>query len=242
MRVVVIADHSGGESAAADMAERLEMELLGSDASPTDALVLAFTEAGLVLRETGPKAASPLRVDFRLGRGSAQLRRATLVGRKDVERIIDATAGLGGDAFAMAEAGVRVELIERSPIIAALLADGLDRARRDSTLAPVADRMQLHVGDSAQLLPKLAPADVVHLDPMYPVSGREGGKGKEMRILRDLLGDDVDAAELLALARQAATRRVAVKRHLKAPPMAGVPPSGSLRGTTVRYDLYAPQG
>ncbi|HEX7002977.1 MAG TPA: class I SAM-dependent methyltransferase [Trueperaceae bacterium] len=240
MRVVVGAQEGGNEEVARELAERLGLELVPDDEAPAEALVLACTRSGLLLRETGPRAAGPLRVAFRSGRGPALLSRATLAGRREVETIIDATAGLGADAFAMAEAGARVDLIERSPVVAALLADGLERATRDPALAPTARRMTLHVGEASRLLPRLAPAHVVHLDPMYPTSGREGGKAKEMRILRRLLGDDLDAPELLALARSSATKRVVVKRPLKAPPLAGEEPSGSLRGKTVRYDLYAP--
>lgn len=168
------------------------------------------------------------------------LRRAVLAGREGMQSMIDATAGLGQDAFAIAEAGVEVELIERSPIVAALLADGLQRALEDSRCRAAVERMRLHVGDARELMQELSPADVVYLDPMYPQSGREGGKVKEMRVLRMLLGDDQDAEGLLGTARRLATRRVTVKRPLRAPPLGGEEPSGSLKGTTVRYDLYGP--
>ena len=44
--------------------------------------------------------------------------------------IIDATAGLGRDAFVLTTLGCRVHMIERSEIIAKLLEDGLRRANR----------------------------------------------------------------------------------------------------------------
>ena len=240
MHIAVVADASGSRPAAEKLAANLGLELLDGRSAGEARLLLVYTEAGLVLRESGPRAAGPVRVEFRRGRSSSLLRRATLAGREGIGRAIDATAGLGQDAFAIAEAGTEVELIERSPVVAALLADGLQRALANESVRPTAERMRLHLGDAVGLLDLLGPVDLVYLDPMYPVSGREGGKAKEMRLLRALLGNDLDAAELLPVARKAATRRVAVKRPLKAPPLAGEKPSGSLKGTTVRYDLYAP--
>lgn len=224
---------------AADLARRLGLGLTAV-APDEGALLLVRTADGLELRETGVATAMPLRVEFRPGGGSATLRKATLAGRRGTNRIIDATAGLGQDSFALAEWGCRVDLIERSPIVAALLADGLRRATLGGETRDAAGRMELHRADALELLPSLGPAEVVYLDPMYPRTGREGRKGKGMRILRAILGDDPDAHGLLELARRAATRRVVVKRPLKAPPLAGVRPSGSLPGTTVRYDLYGP--
>lgn len=235
---------SGGDvlQEAGQLAERLGLPLIrgGDDSSYT--LLLARTPTRLELREAGPLAAGPVAAEFLAGRGSPLLRRATLAGKEDVARVIDATAGLGTDGFAIAEAGCQVELIERSEIVAALLADGIERARQDPLCREAAERMRLHMGDATELLPSLAPADVVYLDPMYPRSGREGGKAKEMRVLRVLLGDDGDAGGMLEVARLATTRRVVVKRPLRASHLAGVKPSGTLSGTTIRYDLYGPLG
>lgn len=240
MRIAVVAEESGNEGSAERLAERLNLELFDPAAPPADTLLLAVTADGLLLREPGPRAAGPIRAEFRAGRGSSLLRRAVMAGKEGVQSMIDATAGLAQDAFAIAEAGLEVELIERSPVVAALLADGLERALEDSRCRAAAERMRLHVGEARELMPRLSPADVVYLDPMYPQSGREGGKGKEMRVLRLLLEDDPDADELLDLARRAATRRVTVKRPLRAAPLGGEEPSGSLKGTTIRYDLYGP--
>jgi 16S rRNA (guanine1516-N2)-methyltransferase len=246
VRVAVKAE--GDQSvAAAKLAERLGLELVGEPLDGGDGrssggpdLLLVRTATRLELRETGARAAGPLAVEFRPGSGSNLLRRAALAGGGERPRVIDATAGLGQDGFALAEWGCRVDLIERSPVVAALLADGIARARERPETAAAAARMSLHQGDAGELLPGLAGAAVVYLDPMYPRSGREGRKAKGMRMLRQLLGDDPDADELLKAARRYAVRRVVVKRPLRAPPLAGTRPSGSLTGTTVRYDLYGP--
>jgi 16S rRNA (guanine1516-N2)-methyltransferase len=244
---VAVKAESGQGVAAAELAERLGLEFVGESVDEADGqapggsgLQLVRTATRLELRETGAQAAGPLAVEFLPGRGSNLLRRAALAGGSEPPRVVDATAGLGQDAFALAEWGCQVDLIERSPVVAALLEDGIARALERPETAAAAKRMSLLQGDAVDLLPRLAGAAVVYLDPMYPRSGREGRKAKGMRMLRQLLGDDPDAGELLEAARRAAARRVVVKRPLRAPPLAGRRPSGSLKGTTVRYDLYGP--
>ena len=61
--------------------------------------------------------------------------------------VVDATAGLGRDAFVLASLGCKVTLIERSPVVAALLQDGLARAAQDPEIGPwVSERMHLLQG------------------------------------------------------------------------------------------------
>lgn len=80
--------------------------------------------------------------------------------------------------------------------------------------------------------------DVVYLDPMFPPR-RKGAEGKPLRVLRQLVGDDDDAAELLRAARRLATRRVVVKRPLHGEPIAGEKPTTTHKGKSLRYDVYA---
>lgn len=52
-------------------------------------------------------------------------------------RVLDATAGLGKDAFVLASLGCEMSLIERQPLIGALLEDGLARGLDDFEVAPI---------------------------------------------------------------------------------------------------------
>jgi 16S rRNA (guanine1516-N2)-methyltransferase len=142
-----------------------------------------------------------------------------------VRTVIDATAGLGRDAAALALAGLEVIAIERAPALGALWA----RAR-----LPL--RLSFREGDARTLLRALPPPDAVYLDPMYPEAARKSAQSKDLVMLRQLVGDDVDAPELLAIAREVASVRVVVKRPRKSPPLA--PPSHSWQGASTRYDLY----
>lgn len=205
---------------------------------------------GLQLQELGPKASGPVRVDFvggalahrRLqGGGSGQMI-AKAVGIQSGIRpeILDATAGLGRDAFVLAQLGCRVTLIERHPLIAALLVDGLRRGLLDPEVGPIIERMQFRPGNAIGLMQAWSdePPQVIYLDPMFPHREKSSLVKKEMSLLRPLVGDDDDAPELLAAALALATHRVVVKRPRKAPGVAGGKPGYVLEGKSSRYDIY----
>lgn len=153
--------------------------------------------------------------------------------------LLDATGGLGRDAFVLAALGARVTLAERNPTIAALLADAHVRALGDPATAAAAERLRLAPGDARALLGRgAARFDVVYLDPMYPDRGKAALARKELQLLRELAGPDDDADDLLAPALANARRRVVVKRPRGAKPLAGFAPSLEFIGTQARFDVY----
>ena len=254
-RVAVSAVRPVDEAAAAAWAERLGLRLWAAaeaakgGAGPYDALLEVGAD-GLALRlPDGPRVRVAPRVSAQRRPGGRDLL-LRAVGRVTPEgTVVDATAGLGDDAFHLASQGLRVILMERSPLVAALLEDALERARsghEGDAAARAAARMRLLVGDARELLRSLdPPPDAVVLDPMYPRTGKRSLPGKGMALFRSLVGDDADAPGLLEAALAVAQRRVAVKRPKRAPALGaerGAPrPSGSVVGTTTRYDLYAPR-
>ena len=205
---------------------------------------------GLQLQQLGPQAPGPVRVDFvegqaahrRLfGGGSGQMiAKAVGVAQGIRPQVLDATAGLGKDAFVLASLGCRMTLIERQPLIAALLEDGLQRARADAEVAPIVERMRLLVGNAIEHMRAWQgdPPQVIYLDPMFPHRDKSALVKKEMRVFRPLVGDDMDAPALLEAALALATHRVVVKRPRKAPIIVGPKPSHSLEGKSSRYDIY----
>lgn len=239
-------------------AHRAEAESLAAElglplaTGPEDApLHLNVTAEGLTLSLTGPEAPGPIRVDFTAGRlGYRQARvsargepLARAVGLRGDERpsVVDATAGLGRDAFVLATLGCKVTLVEREPVIAALLKDGLVRAAREPALADTVARMHCVQGNARDYLAGLDEAgrpDVVYLDPMYPHRDKSALVKKEMRVFRALVGDDADAPEILAAALAVARRRVVVKRPVRAEPLGGRKPGHSIPGKTTRFDVY----
>jgi 16S rRNA (guanine1516-N2)-methyltransferase len=178
------------------------------------------------------------RYRFGGGRGQA-LPRAAGFAQGQSPRVVDATAGLGRDAFLLASLGAEVVLIERSPEVAALLKEGLDRARAaGEDYAAIVKRMQLICGDARELLSGMAP-EVVLVDPMHPARGNSALVKQEMRLLRGVVGDDPDAAELMAAALASARDRVVLKWPLRAPFLPSLPPpSHSIVGKSTRYDVF----
>lgn len=255
MCVAVTADASDAAtvSRATELAEELSLALVGNlgDATDSGVLWLVFTPRRLELRESGRFRSAAVYVDLLRGATlhrlaatrSHRLPLARAIGlHRGVQSIVDATAGLGRDAVTLAACGCRLTAIERSGVLGALLRDGLARASdaAPSWLRDIADRVTLVVGDARDTLRDMTGSgapEVVYLDPMFPVGDKKSLAKKEMRICRRLVGDDPDASELLAVAREAATRRVVVKRHPKAPPLAPRP-SAQITGKLVRYDIY----
>jgi len=154
--------------------------------------------------------------------------------------VVDATAGLGRDAFVLASLGCRVHMIERSPAVAALLENGLDRAKLDPKIGAWVSRlMSLSVGDSRQVLRSLPfEPDVVYLDPMYPKKKKPALVKKEMRIFQELIGHDPDADDLLGIALKTAQDRVIVKRPAYADRLEGQKPDTSIVTKKHRFDIY----
>ncbi|MGQ7261335.1 class I SAM-dependent methyltransferase [Vreelandella sp. V005] len=223
------------------------------DIALPDGLRLERGDEGLTLVGDEKRYGKSLSVDFiggksahrrRFGGGRGQLVAKACGLTKGVSpSIVDATAGLGRDAFVLASLGAQVLLIERVAAIAALLDDGLKRASKHSDTADIAARMTLRHGDAAQSLAELVASvnfapQVIHLDPMFPHREKSALVKKEMRLFRALAGDDDDAPRLLEAALDVATHRVVVKRPIKAPPIAGPAPQHTLEGKTSRYDMY----
>lgn len=223
----------------------------GIDASSSSAL-LVHTANGLELQTFHPATRRPtatLGIDFLHGAtgyrrqhgGTIHQPLARAAGIKANHRptIVDATAGLGTDGFILAGLGCRVTMIERSPVIAALLADGLNRAAGHPATRGITERIQLLEGDATQLLTTLAqrPA-TIYLDPMYPHRRGSALNKQAMRIIRELVGDDPDAAILLEAALATATGRVVVKRPKGAPTLDSRPPSHTITMKNSRFDVY----
>ena len=219
------------------------------------ALLLFLDEQGLGLQLTGKGAPGPVRAEFVTGKmgyrrehggGAGQLV-AKAVGLHKTRaslHVLDATAGLGQDAFVLAGLGCTVTLFERNPVIHALLADGLARAALNAECAPIVGRMRLYEGSSIDWLAasgadETKGADVIYLDPMFPHRDKSALVKKEMQLFQKVVGDDDDSEALLAAALESARYRVVVKRPRKAPAIAGPAPTTRVEGKSSRYDVYS---
>lgn len=179
----------------------------------------------------------------KFGGGSGQLI-AKAVGYKGScsPKVLDATAGLGADAFVLASLGCQLKLLERNPYVYQLLADGLARARYgEPELREVIARMDLSPGNSLDCL-ELAVAefqpDVIYLDPMYPSRKKSASVKKEMAAFHRLVGQDEDGSGLLSCALATEPARVVVKRPKAAPTIDERKPSHTVESKNGRYDVY----
>ncbi|WP_019340993.1 class I SAM-dependent methyltransferase [Stutzerimonas stutzeri] len=227
-------------------ASRLDLPTQADEAE----FALQLGEAGLQLQLLGPHAPGPVRVDFveggaahrrQFGGGSGQMIAKAVGIQPGIRpRVLDATAGLGRDAFVLATLGCEVVLFERQPLIAALLEDGLRRGGEDAEVRSIVERMRLQPGNAIELMDQWQgePPQVIYLDPMFPHREKSALVKKEMRLFRPFVGDDLDAGALLEQALVLASHRVVVKRPRKAPTIDGATPGYSLEGKSSRYDIY----
>jgi 16S rRNA (guanine1516-N2)-methyltransferase len=247
---IVVTWESGDPAArdrAAALADALGLPLAAADEARKAGLRLAVTDARLELASRGMKSGAGAAVDFsaidtRPGRGvSKRHPLARAVGR-DAHSVLDATAGMGQDAFLLACIGFRVTAVECSLVIAALLEDGLRRAELDERLRrAIGGRLRIIAADAREVIRTLTePPDAIYIDPMFPPKRRESAlPRKEIQLIRRLAGNDPDAGELLSAALESGAKRVVVKRPHHAQPL-GATPDASIESKLVRYDLYFP--
>lgn len=247
MTVCLLCEEGAEPGALSILAERWN---LVSDPDANMALVL--TPERLELRKRDEPKLGAIFVDFvggtmghrrRFGGGRGEaVAKAVGIKGSYLPDVVDATAGLGRDAFVLAALGCHVRMLERNPVVAALLDDGLQRGYQDAEIGGwLRERLTLLHASSLTALAELSPKpQVVYLDPMYPHRQKSALVKKEMRVFQGLVGADEDADGLLDPARRLATKRIVVKRPDYAPPMADVPAQAAVTTKSHRFDIYTP--
>jgi len=245
--VCLLCEEGAEPGALSILAERWN---LVSDPDANMALVL--TPERLELRKRDEPKLGAIFVDFvggtmghrrRFGGGRGEaVAKAVGIKGSYLPDVVDATAGLGRDAFVLAALGCHVRMLERNPVVAALLDDGLQRGYQDAEIGGwLRERLTLLHASSLTALAELSPKpQVVYLDPMYPHRQKSALVKKEMRVFQGLVGADEDADGLLDPARRLATKRIVVKRPDYAPPMADVPAQAAVTTKSHRFDIYTP--
>ena len=144
------------------------------------------------------------------------------------KRVIwDTTCGTGKDSLLIHYFGAHLTSFERSPAVYLLLKDALRRYPMDFDLV---------FGDASKISNQIRP-EVIYYDPMYPAKKKSALPRKEMRIFKEMVGEDLDSQDFLEWALKTATERVVVKRPLEADPIKEKP-SASYTGKSTRYDMY----
>ena len=246
-KIAVINQNADHKKAAEDMAKELSLPI-AVNINDFDA-ILYLGDNGLFLQENKNPGQGPLYIDFvegpiahrlKYGGGKGQMI-AKAAGIKGSYRpsVLDATAGMGRHGLILASLGCKVDMIERMPIIAALLEDALKRAAKHEPLQEILVKIELHKCDSLAFIENITvKPDVIYLDPMFPERQKSALVKKEMRIFKNLAGTDDDSDNLLQSALTKAAKRVVVKRSRKAPFLNGMKPSYILEGKSNRFDIY----
>ena len=153
--------------------------------------------------------------------------------------IVDATAGLGYDAFILASIGAKVTLIERSKKMYDILQNGINEGVAfGGEIEKIINRMDLLFGDSKDILPKLSP-EVIMIDTMYRDRKKTALVKNNMRLVRKIVGPDSDYIELLKVALNCAKNRVVLKLPRYADPIKDIRKcSHQIVGKTIRYDVF----
>ncbi len=143
--------------------------------------------------------------------------------------VVDLMAGWGTDGLSLALRGCAVTLVERAPIVWAMLDEFVTRLDLPATV----------VCETAEQWCENHPkaVEVAYLDPMFPVRRKMALPGKEMQYLRDLAWrGETPLSRQIQLALRAARDRVVVKRRARDASVSA--PSWRLRGRRVRFDVY----
>ncbi len=197
-----------------------------------------MTQAAGALRVDFVSGAVAHRLRFGGGRGQALAKAMGLRAGK-TPMIVDATAGLGRDAFLLASLGAQVVLIERSEEMHSLLVQGMKRAVQEGgEFREIIGRMTLMKGDAKDLLPELS-GEAILIDPMHPPRNNSALVKRELRQVREIVGTDDDACDLVRVALETARNRVVLKWPAKADPINGIRScSHKILGKSTRYDVF----
>lgn len=141
--------------------------------------------------------------------------------------VLDASAGWLADSLLLYAIGVKnLVLCERHPVLASLIVNALKRH-------PLA--VDFRYADSLTLAQQRK-FDIIYYDPMYHEVNSKAAPKKEMAVLRQLVGEDLDSLELAGQLKKLC-RRLVLKRSQKAHPLLGKP-HHTIKGKSTNYDVY----
>lgn len=143
---------------------------------------------------------------------------------KEKPKVLDATGGTLKDSLLLLSIGADLIVCERNPISAALISNAISQNNLN---------LEFYYGSSND---KVFDADVAYYDPMYDHTNSKSLAKKEMRIFREVIGQDQDQVKVAEFLLQNYSRLV-IKRSIKAPSILEKP-SIVFKGKSTRYDVY----
>ncbi len=235
---------------AKSLAEQLELEIIHNEilSLKEDSAAFAFEGKRLIMELMLEDKLTKLSFDLNEGEVAIRAGKASksnevvakAIGCKPHYRpcVLDATAGMGRDAFIMATLGCKVTMLERNYAIYHLLENALIRLKNDEKFMLYSQRLTLNNTDSVMFSVNDKEFDVIYLDPMFPERKKSALVKKEMRLFKRLAGEDLDADKLFEHALNSQAKRVVVKRPKGAPCLGNKKPSHEIVAKKFRYDVY----
>ena len=248
MSCVVAPASRGVKARAKSVAETLNLEFVAiADDLDSGVALVVDTDRSWLQRLQSPRL-GPVYIDFssadmlyrRKSGHNEPLGRAIGVKGDKRPRVFDATAGLGRDAFVLADLGCSITLSEQSVPLCYLLDQARELALMSANdkVVKAASRMRVLCGDSRQQA--VDAFNVIYIDPMFPERGKTAAVKKDLATVQALHGDHLlanDPEDLLVWAMAQPVERVVIKRPVKAPALGTTKPSHSITGKTVRFDV-----
>lgn len=242
----VVPAHSGAIDRANSVARELGLRVEKNLSVASGVVALIVDQEDAWLQEISANKPGPVKVDFaspammhrRKGGQNEMLGRAIGIKSNRHPWVFDATAGLGRDAYVLADLGCKVTLVERSAVLAFVLQEGLNRAviSQFNEVREAAARMSVKCEDSTEIC--ATPDQVIYLDPMFEERKGSAASKKDLSVLQALHGHSADDQRLIDWAFRQPVSRIVVKRPIKAAPLTASVPSHVLKGKSVRFDVY----
>lgn len=205
------------------------------------------------------EAKQKLHVDFaspkqlwrfsKLNKAQEPILRALKWKNNESQSVWDLTAGLGRDGGMLAYSGFNVTFFERNPTLQVLLSESIHSLHNE--MPDMANRIQLNRMNSIEYMKQsiddtnIELPNNCYMDPMYPHRKKSALVKLDLRMVRDLVGDDPDSSELLSTAltllkSDRGMQRVVVKRPAKSEYLGDFKPSYSVEAPNTRLDVYIP--
>jgi 16S rRNA (guanine1516-N2)-methyltransferase len=160
--------------------------------------------------------------------------------QRNINKVLDITAGWGVDSYMLARHGQEITMLENNPLVYAIVAYSLELLAAEAETGITASRMSIENTDANRYLHGLTndhEYDCIYLDPMFRAHKSGAKPAKEMQILQAItVNADIDACFEMALLK--AGKRVVVKRAAKAPPLGQQKPDLVYRAKSIRFDIY----
>ena len=141
-----------------------------------------------------------------------QLKKAISYTSIQPKRILDATAGLGHDAFIFALLGQSVTCIERNKGILILFEEALRMLPKETYYKKAKRRIEIINKDASEYTHNPLGHDLVYIDPMFEVS-KKLRRNKSLSFINSYLGNEDDVT--IDFVKKNSFKRIVVKRQKK---------------------------